>query len=77
MTFTVFQTTTYADILFTSELNTLAISAFPDDETCFVATNSESSKHVTLCTLSTVTGRSLVGVRNEWVKEIGFFRDNC
>lgn len=77
MTLTVFQTTKYDDVLFTSELDDLVISEFADDEGCFKAKNENTDVEVTLCTLASVTHITLKQNRDEWIKQIGFFRDHC
>jgi len=34
-------------------------------------------KGITICSLPTITGITPKDNRNEWVKEIGFFKDHC
>jgi len=77
MTFTVFQTDSYDDVLFSTSLESIGVQAYDQDENCFTAFDGRVGKSITLCSLETLTGISLKENRNEWVKEIGFFKEDC
>lgn len=77
MTVTVFQTTKFDSILFSVALADTALTKFGDDTACFRLVNQADGKSVALCSLPTIMGDSMENNRNEWVKQIGFFRDNC
>jgi len=64
-------------VLFSTPLETIGIQAYDKDQNCFTAFDTRVGKGITLCTLETVTGINLKDVRNEWVKEIGFFKEHC
>jgi len=53
------------------------VAPYEEDENCFRASDSRAGKSIALCSLLTLTGVSLKANRDEWIKEIGFFKDNC
>jgi len=58
-------------------LETVGIQAYEKDENCFTAYDGRVGKGITLCSLETLQGISLKENRNEWVKQIGFFKEDC
>jgi len=77
MTVTVFQTVKFDSILFSTPLADTVLTKFGEDTACFRLVNQASGDSVALCSLPTIMGDSMENNRNEWVKQIGFFRDNC
>ena len=55
----------------------MVIAEYADDEGCFKAKNEDTDVEVVLCTLASVTHITLKQNRDEWIKQIGFFRDHC
>jgi len=77
MTFTVFQTDAYENVLFSCPLDNIGIQAYDKDDACFVAFDQRVGIPITLCTLETTTTIGLKENRDEWVKEIVFFKEHC
>lgn len=68
MTFTVFQNVHFDTVVFSTELDDLELTAYPEDESCFVATAVERSEKIKLCSLGTIMGISPKANRDEWVE---------
>jgi len=63
--------------LFSTHLETIGIKSYDKDENCFTTFDTRVGKGITLCSLETLTGITLKDNRNEWVKQIGFFKEHC
>jgi len=58
-------------------LSVVGIQAYQSDVSCFTVFDGRVGKGTTLCSLPTLTAITPSENRNEWVKEIGFFKDHC
>ena len=77
-TFTVFENNHYDTIAFSTNLNAIkSIKKHPSDEkNCFVIEN-DDDRRITLCAMRSDTHDSGENIKNEWVRQIYYFRDYC
>jgi len=76
-TLTVFEASHYDTVAFSVNLKSItAIEQHPDDpKACFVI-NTDDNKRITLCAMRGDSSDSAENIKNEWVKQIFWFKDH-